>query len=207
MGLRGRSPDRDRGRVMVDSGPPGDHSGRSYGLADEIRRSWYDTRRRAHGRGFVSGAALMIQRQCFEELGGFDARYFLLDEDIDPLMRAYAAGIRTVASPKCGRAAARPPPQHRRVLCRRDPHGPTSRAAASIAKDGTPLAWERTYVALDTFARGVAHRVRGDRARSSAYSGRWPLSGALPRSSFCARAWPVPVDEQFVIPRTGPLRS
>lgn len=40
----------------------------------------------------VSGACMMMDRQSFEELGGFDERYFLHVEDIDLCRRAELAG-------------------------------------------------------------------------------------------------------------------
>jgi GT2 family glycosyltransferase len=156
------------GATMVDSGPPGDHSGRSYRFVDEVARSWMRRRGSApDGRGFVSGAALMIQRECFEELRGFDPGYFLFYEDIDLCLRANAAGIRTVVSPEWRVRHARR-------------HSTDARFAEAIAwsyesgcrfhRDyGTPVGVYRTYVAIDSLARSVVHRVRRDRARSSAY--------------------------------------
>lgn len=88
------------GATMVDSGPEGDHAGRSYRLVDEIARSWL--RRRGpgpDGTGFVSGAALLIEADAFDELGGFDERYFMFYEDIDLCRRGNAAGLTTVVAP------------------------------------------------------------------------------------------------------------
>jgi N-acetylglucosaminyl-diphospho-decaprenol L-rhamnosyltransferase len=41
---------------------------------------------------WVSGAAVMIRRQAFEELGGFDETYFMFAEDLDLCWRAAQAG-------------------------------------------------------------------------------------------------------------------
>ncbi len=41
---------------------------------------------------WVSGAALMVRRSVFEELGGFDPRFFLYFEETDLCKRARAAG-------------------------------------------------------------------------------------------------------------------
>lgn len=74
----------------------GDHSGTSYRVRDEIARSWFRRRgQRPNGRGFVSGAALLIDRESFMRLGGFDEGYFLFYEDIDLCERANRMGIFT----------------------------------------------------------------------------------------------------------------
>ena len=84
------------GPLMVDSGSPGKHFGTSYRIRDEISRSWLRRDgKRPNGRGFVSGAALLIDRASFERVGGFDERYFLFYEDIDLCLRANAVGIAT----------------------------------------------------------------------------------------------------------------
>jgi len=45
--------------------------------------------------GQVMGAALMIRRKLFEELGGFDPRFFLYYEDVDLCARAKSRGATT----------------------------------------------------------------------------------------------------------------
>lgn len=46
---------------------------------------------------WVSGAALVIPRVVFEELGGFDPEYYMYYEDVDLQRRAHARGIPIVA--------------------------------------------------------------------------------------------------------------
>jgi GT2 family glycosyltransferase len=48
----------------------------------------------------VSGAAFMIRRELFNQLGGFDARYFLYMEDTDLSLRARLAGWRILYVPE-----------------------------------------------------------------------------------------------------------
>ncbi len=44
----------------------------------------------------VSGAFYLIRRQLFEQLGGFDERFFVYLEDLDLSVRVHASGWRTV---------------------------------------------------------------------------------------------------------------
>lgn len=69
-------------------------SGRSRTLRDEMSLRWL--RRRPlppDGQGYVSGAALLIDRADHERLGGFDEGYFMYYEDIDLCLRAGRSGI------------------------------------------------------------------------------------------------------------------
>ena len=42
---------------------------------------------------------MLVRRKVFEEIGGFDSRYFLLGEDIDLSWRAQLAGYRVIVNP------------------------------------------------------------------------------------------------------------
>ena len=84
------------GPHMLGAGETARQSGRSYRVRDEILRSWLRRPgRRPDGRGFVSGAALLIDRHSFRSVGGFDEGYFMFYEDIDFCFRANDAGIKT----------------------------------------------------------------------------------------------------------------
>ncbi len=48
---------------------------------------------------WVSGALMMIKRQCWEKLGGFDKDYFMYWEDADLCFRALEAGYKTIYYP------------------------------------------------------------------------------------------------------------
>jgi N-acetylglucosaminyl-diphospho-decaprenol L-rhamnosyltransferase len=63
------------------------------GLADEISLRWLRRKgKRPHGVGYVSGAALSVDRRRFEEVGGFDERFFMYYEDIDLCLRMSNVG-------------------------------------------------------------------------------------------------------------------
>ena len=50
--------------------------------------------------GWVSGGAMIIRRDLFRQLGGFDPRFFLYWEDVDLCRRARQAGHHTVLLPQ-----------------------------------------------------------------------------------------------------------
>lgn len=49
---------------------------------------------------WVSGAMLMMPRRVFDEVGGFDAGYFMFNEDVDLCRRVHDAGYRVVYDPR-----------------------------------------------------------------------------------------------------------
>ena len=50
--------------------------------------------------GWLSGSALMARRKTFEQIGGFDERFFMYCEDVDWCKRAHDAGWRVVYYPE-----------------------------------------------------------------------------------------------------------
>ena len=48
----------------------------------------------------VSGACMMIKRECFAKVGGFSDRYFMYGEDIDLCFRIWGAGFRVYHVPE-----------------------------------------------------------------------------------------------------------
>jgi GT2 family glycosyltransferase len=68
--------------------------GRRRRLRDEMSLRWLRrTPPPPNGSGYVSGVALLVARETFRELGGFDTGYFMYYEDIDLCARAGDAGI------------------------------------------------------------------------------------------------------------------
>ncbi len=63
----------------------------------EPDRGQYD---RASRRGAVSGAAMLLRREVFLELGGFDPEYFAYLEDVDLCWRAWLAGHEVLYRPE-----------------------------------------------------------------------------------------------------------
>ena len=48
---------------------------------------------------WVSGACMLVRRQAFEQVGGFDAGYFMFFEEMDFCLRLHRAGWRVVFDP------------------------------------------------------------------------------------------------------------
>ncbi|MEM9060162.1 MAG: glycosyltransferase family 2 protein [Pseudomonadota bacterium] len=74
--------------------------------------------------GFLSGAALLIRRDVFEEIGGFDAEIFLYLEDDDLCLRLRQAGhrLRLVPEARVMHHEATSSPPSRRSLWLRNHH-------------------------------------------------------------------------------------
>jgi N-acetylglucosaminyl-diphospho-decaprenol L-rhamnosyltransferase len=49
--------------------------------------------------GIVTGCLLLVPRDLWRELGGFDTRFFMYGEDADLAMRAWARGLRPAITP------------------------------------------------------------------------------------------------------------
>lgn len=165
------TPPPERGIVgpfMVGDGESERQSGQSYRIIDEISRSWFRrTGPPPAGQGFVSGAALLIDRLSFEQLGGFDERYFMFYEDIDLCLRANEIGIGTWIEPTW------------RV--RHDGAHATSRqfgdslqwsfesACRFHREQGESVLLYRSYVAVDAILRMAWHGLRRRPGTSRAY--------------------------------------
>jgi N-acetylglucosaminyl-diphospho-decaprenol L-rhamnosyltransferase len=54
---------------------------------------------RQRDAGWVSGACMFVRRSAYEQLGGFDEKYFMYFEDVDLCARAGRAGWRVVYAP------------------------------------------------------------------------------------------------------------
>jgi GT2 family glycosyltransferase len=146
-----------------------DHAGRSYRVRDEIGRSWFRRRGRApEGRGFVSGAALLVDADTFRAIDGFDEGFFLFYEDIDFCLRANDRGVPTIVE--------------RTWRVRHDRgHSTTTRWGDALrwsyesacrfhAGRGAPVWAYRWYVVTDALLRTGVHLARGDRATARAHA-------------------------------------
>jgi GT2 family glycosyltransferase len=71
---------------------PGNRFSRGYLLSDFDHASTRDV-------DWVSGAAMMFLRELFDRLGGWDAGFFMFNEDVDFCKRIHDAGMRVVYLP------------------------------------------------------------------------------------------------------------
>ena len=80
--------------VEDDRGRPMKTFGQKRTIGEEFLIRWARIRPRVPaGKGYVSGAALLVPRDVFAELGGFDESFFMYYEDIDLCVRANHSGI------------------------------------------------------------------------------------------------------------------
>jgi N-acetylglucosaminyl-diphospho-decaprenol L-rhamnosyltransferase len=63
-----------------------------FGWAGECGRPVAETDDQPHEVGFGSGAALVVRREAWDAVGGFDERYFMYGEDLDLSLRLRLAG-------------------------------------------------------------------------------------------------------------------
>ncbi len=136
----------------------------------------YDRRRNARDDsvsgpvGEVSGAAMVVRRDVFRRLGGFDERFYFFGEDIDLCWRAHETGgeIAYIATAKVihtwGGARARTPSLRQALL--------SQRAQYLLLRHHTP-AWQaealRVFLVALSLARLARAFVRGgDRGTEAA---------------------------------------
>ena len=63
-----------------------------FGWAGDLGRPVADVDPRPREVGFCSGAALVVRREAWDAVGGFDERYFMYGEDLDLSLRLRLAG-------------------------------------------------------------------------------------------------------------------
>ena len=119
------------------------------------------------GKGFVSGAALLVSRVEFEQLGGFDEKFFMYFEDVELCHRAGLSQIPVLVEPKfrvrhaSGHSATRNPGV--RLL--------RSFRSATLwhDKQGESVRWYSVYVVFDSLARFLLAIVKNQRRVAIGY--------------------------------------
>ena len=91
----GADPDPDTGR-LYSAGQALSADGRAYEIGAGEPQSPATARREVFG---VCGAACLLRRELFDELGGYDESYFSFYEDVDLNVRARVAGWRFLYEP------------------------------------------------------------------------------------------------------------
>ncbi|MFD5075985.1 glycosyltransferase [Streptomyces sp. NPDC058371] len=115
----------------------------------------------------VSTAGMLIRRDVFEELGGFDRRLPLMRDDVDLCWRAQAAGHRVLVAPEAVVRHAEAASRERRTV---DCVGRTSASPHKVDKAGATytllvnartaqLPWILIRLVLGTLVRTVAYLV------------------------------------------------
>ncbi len=66
----------------------------------ESSRPWSASLQEDRPASIVTGALMLVQRDLWDELGGFDLAFFMYGEDTDFCLRAVARGYRPIVTPK-----------------------------------------------------------------------------------------------------------
>ncbi|MFF4473280.1 glycosyltransferase [Streptomyces sp. NPDC001599] len=115
----------------------------------------------------VSTAGMLIRRDVFERLGGFDRRLPLMRDDVDLCWRAHAAGLRVLVAPEAVVRHAEAASRERRAV---DCAGRTTASPHKVDKAGAVhtllvnvrtavLPWVLLRIVLGTLLRTVAYLV------------------------------------------------
>ncbi|MFJ5915250.1 glycosyltransferase [Streptomyces ardesiacus] len=115
----------------------------------------------------VSTAGMLIRRDVFERLGGFDRRLPLMRDDVDLCWRAHAAGMRVLVAPEAVVRHAEAASRERRAV---DCAGRTTASPHKVDKAGAvhtllvntrtaALPWVLLRIVLGTLLRTVAYLV------------------------------------------------
>ncbi|MCZ4509790.1 glycosyltransferase family 2 protein [Streptomyces sp. ActVer] len=153
-------------RQLLEVGVTIAHSGRRWTGLD---RREQDQGQHDHVRPVlaVSTAGMLIRRDVFEELGGFDRRLPLMRDDIDLCWRAQAAGHRVLVAPEAVVRHAEASSRERRTV---DCVGRTSASPHKVDKAGAvytllvnsrsaALPWILVRLVVGTLLRTVAYLV------------------------------------------------
>ncbi|MGW8064538.1 glycosyltransferase [Streptomyces ziwulingensis] len=115
----------------------------------------------------VSTAGMLIRRDVFERLGGFDRRLPLMRDDVDLCWRAHAAGLRVLVAPEAVVRHAEAASRERRTV---DCAGRTTASPHKVDKAGAvhtllvnvrtaALPWVLLRIVVGTLLRTLAHLV------------------------------------------------
>ncbi|MFG2327901.1 glycosyltransferase [Streptomyces sp. NPDC048568] len=115
----------------------------------------------------VSTAGMLIRRDVFERLGGFDRRLPLMRDDVDLCWRAHAAGLRVLIAPEAVVRHAEAASRERRAV---DCAGRTAASPHKVDKAGAvhtllvnvrtaALPWVLLRIVLGTLLRTLAYLV------------------------------------------------
>jgi GT2 family glycosyltransferase len=153
-------------RQLLEVGVTIAHSGRRWTGLD---RREQDQGQHDHVRPVlsVSTAGMLIRRDVFEELGGFDRRLPLMRDDVDLCWRAHAAGHRVLVAPDAVVRHAEAASRERRTV---DCAGRTTASPHKVDKAGAVytllvnsrtalLPWILVRLVLGTLLRTVAYLV------------------------------------------------
>lgn len=153
-------------RQLLEVGVTIAHSGRRWTGLD---RREQDQGQHDHVRSVlsVSTAGMLIRRDVFEQLGGFDRRLPLMRDDVDLCWRAQAAGHRVLIAPEAVVRHAEAASRERRTV---DCAGRTSASPHKVDKAGAAytllvnsrtalLPWVLVRLIVGTLLRTVAYLV------------------------------------------------
>lgn len=176
-----------RGRAPLLAGPVEIETGRPPNAIESFEACWRFDQAAGVAQGWAATANLLVEREAFEAIGGFDTAYRHIAEDVDFCLRAGACGLRLEL---CQAAVVRHGAETRLgpALRRAFFHG-YSAAQAHRRLGVGEVAWRHPGPLVSPRAARARHNVRADHLSRTQLAGQSALAVATYASRVAGSLW------------------